>query len=249
MNYQDPQKLHGDWDKALVERAAFDRPLLQSLRSHTLSALKRPGQFVFSRPFGLVWTLYAATYAVANGSETISKERWPSHADSITFTTTFMVNVPLGVLKDIRYAQLFGGSIGPAAKNAVRMSGGVVSKAATATFLLRDGVTIFGSFTLAQWCATVIPDRFASHPSSKTVITQIAVPVLSQLVATPLHLLGLDLYNRRGVSWKDRIAAIRRHLPSATVIRCVRIIPAFGFGCLTNMGLRELFHEQCDIYL
>jgi hypothetical protein len=185
---------------------------------------------------------------VANGSETVSRELWPANADPITFATTFMVNVPLGVLKDIRYAQVFGRSVAPAAKNAIRMSGPVVSKAATATFLLRDGVTIFGSFTLAQWCASVIPDSFASHPSSKTIITQIAVPVLSQLVATPLHLLGLDLYNRQGgVSWKNRVAAIRRHLASATVIRCVRIIPAFGFGCLTNMGLRELFHERCDM--
>ncbi|RAQ48742.1 hypothetical protein AFGD_010783 [Aspergillus flavus] len=234
-------------DRALVERAASDRPLLQSLRSYTVAALKRPGAFVFSRPFGLVWTLYGATYAVANGTETITKEICPARVDPITFATTFIVNVPLGVWKDIRFAQLFGTHIQSSAKEALRVSSRIVSKAATATFLLRDGVTIFGSFTLASWCSSVIPDSLASQPSTKTIITQIAVPVLSQVVATPLHLLGLDLYNRQsGVTWSDRIATIRKHLPSATVIRCVRIIPAFGFGCLTNIGLREFFHEQCD---
>ncbi|EIT79628.1 hypothetical protein F9C07_2278553 [Aspergillus flavus] len=234
-------------DRALVERAASDRPLLQSLRSYTVAALKRPGAFVFSRPFGLVWTLYGATYAVANGTETITKEICPARVDPITFATTFIVNVPLGVWKDIRFAQLFGTQIQSSAKEALRVSSRIVSKAATATFLLRDGVTIFGSFTLASWCSSVIPDSLASQPSTKTIITQIAVPVLSQVVATPLHLLGLDLYNRQsGVTWSDRIATIRKHLPSATVIRCVRIIPAFGFGCLTNIGLREFFHEQCD---
>ncbi|KAB8271075.1 hypothetical protein BDV30DRAFT_250233 [Aspergillus minisclerotigenes] len=234
-------------DRALVERAASDRPLLQSLRSHTVAALKRPGAFVFSRPFGLVWTLYGATYAVANGTETITKEICPARVDPITFATTFIVNVPLGVWKDIRFAQLFGTQIQSSAKDALRVSSRIVSKAATATFLLRDGVTIFGSFTLASWCSSIIPDSLASQPSTKTIITQIAVPVLSQVVATPLHLLGLDLYNRQsGVTWSDRIATIRKHLPSATVIRCVRIIPAFGFGCLTNIGLREFFHEQCD---
>ncbi|KOC10210.1 hypothetical protein AFLA70_51g004481 [Aspergillus flavus AF70] len=234
-------------DRALVERAASDRPLLQSLRSYTVAALKRPGAFVFSRPFGLVWTLYGATYAVANGTETITKEICPARVDPITFATTFIVNVPLGVWKDIRFAQLFGTQIQSSAKKALRVSSRIVSKAATATFLLRDGVTIFGSFTLASWCSSVIPDSLASQPSTKTIITQIAVPVLSQVVATPLHLLGLDLYNRQsGVTWSDRIATIRKHLASATVIRCVRIIPAFGFGCLTNIGLREFFHEQCD---
>ncbi|KAE8308252.1 hypothetical protein BDV41DRAFT_568396 [Aspergillus transmontanensis] len=234
-------------DRALVERAASDRPLLQSLRSHTVAALKRPGAFVFSRPLGLVWTLYGATYAVANGTETITKEICPARVDPITFATTFIVNVPLGVWKDIRFAQLFGTQIQSSAKDGLRVSSRIVSKAATATFLLRDGVTIFGSFTLASWCSSIIPDSLASQSSTKTVITQIAVPVLSQVVATPLHLLGLDLYNRQsGVTWADRIATIRKHLPSATVIRCVRIIPAFGFGCLTNIGLREFFHERCD---
>ncbi|KAE8353456.1 hypothetical protein BDV28DRAFT_164914 [Aspergillus coremiiformis] len=254
------QRLHGDLtaaalsatllaptvtiiDRALVERASSNRPLLRSLRSHSLVALQRPGSFIFSRPFGLIWTLYAATYAVANGTETVTTALCPSKVDPITFTTTFLVNVPLGVWKDIRFAQLFGRNL-ESATNALR-----VSKAATAAFLLRDGVTIFGSFTLASWCASIIPDSLTSQPRSKTILTQIAVPVLSQLVATPFHLLGLDLYNRPSVRWRDRCVAIRSHLASATVIRCIRIIPAFGFGVLTNMGLRKIFHEQCDVSL
>ncbi|KAB8234198.1 uncharacterized protein BDW43DRAFT_310554 [Aspergillus alliaceus] len=127
------------------------------------------------------------------------------------------------------------------------MSSRALLEAATAAFLVRDGVTIFGSFTLASCCSSIIPDSLALQPSLKIVITQIAVPVLSQLVTTPLHLLGLDMYNRQySVSWAERFALILRHLPSATVIRCVRIIPAFGFGCLTNIGLREFFHKHRD---
>jgi hypothetical protein len=203
---------------------------------------------VFSRPFGLIWTLYAATYTVANGTESVAKEAYPPKADLITFASTFLVNVPLGVWKDVRFAQLFGScpdATAAAAKTTARTPSRVASVAVTATFLLRDGVTIFGSFTLAPYCTPLIPDYAAGYPHSKTVVTQIFVPVLSQLVATPLHLLGLDLYSRPyQLPWSDRLAIIRRNLRATTVMRCVRIVPAFGFGCLANMGLRSLAHDS-----
>ncbi|KAL2834269.1 hypothetical protein BDW59DRAFT_156209 [Aspergillus cavernicola] len=232
-------------DRALVEKASYHKPLLQSLRSHAHAALKHPRQFLFSRPHGYVFTLYAATYTVANGTETITKQTHPSISDAVTFCCTFLVNVPLGVRKDIRFAQFFGTSsqIDPG-RNSPPLLRKTGSAVATGTLLVRDAITIFGSFTLAQRCTDVIPDSLAAHPYSKMIFTQMVVPVLSQIVATPLHLLGLDLYNRQyKIPWADRLAVVRRDLPSATVIRCVRIIPAFGFGCLANTGLRSLFHQ------
>ncbi|KAL4794741.1 hypothetical protein BDV19DRAFT_389874 [Aspergillus venezuelensis] len=235
-------------DRALVEKASYHKPLLQSLRSHTRAALSHPRSFLFSRPHGHVFTLYAATYTVANGTETVTRQTHPAISDALTFVLTFLVNVPLGVWKDIRFAQLFGASsqIDPA-KKPLPIPKKTGSSAATATLLVRDAITIYGSFTLAQRCADVIPDSLATHPYSKTVFTQMVVPVMSQLAATPLHLLGLDLYNRQyRVPWRDRVAVVWRDLPSATVIRCARIIPAFGFGCLANMGLRSYFHQTVD---
>lgn len=170
--------------------------------------------------------------------------------------STFLVNVPLGLWKDVRFAQIYGtGSASDPARMAktaalpspvpCRTPNLGSSRAATATFLLRDAITIFGSFTLAPWLAAAIPDKLVAHPHAQTIITQLSVPSLTQLVATPLHLLGLDLYNRQhNVPWSDRLARTRRYLPSATVVRCIRIIPAFGFGCLTNTELRSVFHRQ-----
>ncbi|KAL4927664.1 uncharacterized protein BDV17DRAFT_292405 [Aspergillus undulatus] len=235
-------------DRALVEKASYHKPLLQSLRSHTRAALHHPRSFIFSRPHGHVFTLYAATYTVANGTETVTRQTHPAICDALTFVCTFLVNVPLGVWKDIRFAQLFGASsqVDPSRKS-LPIPNKTGSTAATTTLLVRDAITIYGSFTLAQRCADVIPDSLASHPHSKTVFTQMVVPVLSQLVATPLHLLGLDLYNRQyRVPWKDRAAVVWRDLPSATAIRCARIIPAFGFGCLANMGLRSFLHQAAE---
>jgi hypothetical protein len=163
----------------------------------------------------------------------------------VTFLCTFFINVPLGVWKDIRFAQLFGvSSRTDPAKETLPVPRRTGSAAVTTTLLVRDAITIYGSFQLAGRCSNVIPDSLASHPYSKTVVTQMVVPVLTQLAATPLHLLGLDLHNRPyGVPLASRFTVVWRDLPSATAMRCARIIPAFGFGCLTNLGLRSLFHS------
>ncbi|KAJ5720007.1 hypothetical protein N7493_006885 [Penicillium malachiteum] len=232
-------------DRALVEKSLLNRPLIHGLRKHSVAALKSPSKFISQVPFRIIWALYAATFTVANGTDSICNKLEASATGLITFATTTLVNVPLGVWKDIRFAQIFGVSTKPDA--AIVQSRGA-TRSAAAIFLIRDGVTIFGSFTLAPRLSSMIPDEItASHPQAKPVISQLTVPVLSQLVATPLHLLGLDLYTRQGVPLVDRMVQSQRYLPSATVVRCIRIIPAFGFGCLANMELRSLFHRKLNV--
>ncbi|KAJ5500308.1 hypothetical protein LT330_002221 [Penicillium expansum] len=238
-------------DRALVEQAAFKQPILRGLRRHALGALRQPGLFVFQRPFGIVWALYAATYSVANMTDTISRKLEITAAGTITFATTMMANVPLALWKDIRFAQEYGTGKGPDAKTlknspiSVPLQNKSLARTAAAIFLVRDGVTIFGSFTLAPWLSGVIPDGLADHPHAKPIITQLTVPVLTQLVATPLHLLALDMYTRQyTMPFLERVKYSQQYLPSSTFLRCVRIIPAFGIGCLTNMELRSAFHAK-----
>ncbi|KAF2193669.1 hypothetical protein K469DRAFT_734894 [Zopfia rhizophila CBS 207.26] len=256
-------------DRAVVENASFNRPLLRTLGTHALCSLRQPRRFFNTRIFFIVWTLYATTYSTANATESLAKE-FLQTADkaavgTMTFISTFLVNTPLGVWKDVRFAQFYGTAPSPitgsVAKTLMdptqpatvastpslnrRMPYRGVPAAVCATFLLRDSLTIFGSFTLAPQLSAAIPDSLAANPNTKTTITQLVVPVLTQLVATPVHLLGLDLYNRpHAVGLSDRLARSRRNLPPATAMRCFRIIPAFGFGCITNMGLRSFFHEE-----
>ncbi|KAJ5163064.1 uncharacterized protein N7500_004894 [Penicillium coprophilum] len=238
-------------DRALVEQAAFKQPILRGLRRHALEALRQPGLFVFQRPLGIVWALYAATYSVANVTDTVSRQLEIAAAGTITFATTMMANVPLALWKDIRFAQEYGTGNGPDAKTSkasiisVPFQNKSLARSAAAIFLVRDGVTIFGSFTLAPWLSDAIPDYLATHPHAKPIITQLTVPVLTQLVATPLHLLALDMYTRQyTMPLLERVKHSQQYLPSSTLLRCVRIIPAFGIGCLTNMELRSAFHTK-----
>lgn len=229
-----------------MEKSSSNQPLVRGLRKHTFTALKHPARFAFQLPFGIIWALYGVTFTVANGTDTIGHELRAKAMGMITFLSTTLVNVPMGVWKDIRFAQIFGSNAttaGVTRPPLVQNRG--VARAATAIFLLRDSVTIFGSFTLAPRLSAIIPDNLASHPHTKPIISQLTVPVLTQLVATPLHLLGLDLYMRQHqVPLLDRVIQSQRYLASSTVVRCIRIIPAFGFGCLANMELRSFFHRN-----
>lgn len=226
---------------------ASRKSLLQGIRSHALTALRHPAKFIFSKPFGLVWTLYAGTYAVANSAETLSNEFHRAATGTITFVSTMLVNVPLGVWKDLRFARYFGAG-SDAGRTPVALTSRSVPRAAAATFLLRDAVTIHGCFTLAPWLSAAVPDHLAANPHVKMAVTQMTVPMLSQVVATPIHLLGLDLYSRQhGVVMAERMALVRRDLPSATVVRCIRILPAFGFGCVANLEMREYFHKLMGV--
>ncbi|KAL2841216.1 hypothetical protein BJX68DRAFT_278721 [Aspergillus pseudodeflectus] len=239
-------------DRAIVEQASLNQSLLRGLRNHTLAALKYPGRFVFSAPFRIIWTLYTATYTVANGTDTVGHALKVPATGMMTFVTTTLVNVPTAVWKDVRFAQIYGTSkakVCEAAQKPLAQSRNLM-RGSTAIFLLRDCVTIFGCFTLAPRLADAIPESnsLASHPNARTIVTQLTVPMLTQLVATPLHLLGLDLYMRQySMPLADRLVQSQRYLASTTIVRCIRILPAFGFGGLANLELRSFFHRMFGV--
>lgn len=69
---------------------------------------------------------------------------------------------------------------------------------------------------------------------------QFVAPAAVQLISTPLHLLGLDLYNRDGaVGWKERARKVRVDWLKSSFARMARIVPAFGVGGVVNTGVRK----------
>lgn len=60
-----------------------------------------------------------------------------------------------------------------------------------------------------------------------------------QLVGTPIHLMALDLYNRPGVSFSERVKHIKGIFTNSLVLRMMRFLPAFGFGGIINIELRR----------
>lgn len=85
----------------------------------------------------------------------------------------------------------------------------------------------------------VLSVEMQKHISGATT-AQFLAPAAVQLASTPLHLLGLDIYNRHtGFGWGERWEQVRRTwLPSAAARIC-RIVPAFGVGGVVNTKVRR----------
>ncbi|KAJ9255919.1 hypothetical protein DTO195F2_6123 [Paecilomyces variotii] len=254
-------------DRAIVEQASSKNNLIDILKRHTSYCLRQPRRFFISKPFFIVSSLYGVTYSAANLSETIIKDAFQvtdtATVQSTIFISTFLVNVPLGLWKDVRFAQFYRTASDcpiepiPATQSGTaipspRLStpSAVTAKVASrvpmsvwATFLLRDALTISGSFTLVDMLSGYIPTSLAANSHTKSILSQLVVPALTQLVAAPVHLFGLDLHNRpHAVHFSDRLVRIRQGMLSTVAARCFRLIPAFGIGCIVNRELRLTGH-------
>ncbi|XHG05850.1 hypothetical protein AWENTII_009063 [Aspergillus wentii] len=182
-----------------------------------------------------------------------------------TFISTFIVNSSVGIWKDVKFAQLFGQkhintdstpkpapspsstSSTPTPAPKVARSISRIPLATYSAFLIRDGLTIFGSFSLPNMVSASIPDSIASQEYLKILIAQLAIPASIQLISTPIHLFGLDLYNRpQTLPTKDRLRRISRDWIGASLLRMCRIIPAFGVGGFVNTEGRAYLHEQLN---
>ncbi|KAL5044503.1 hypothetical protein BDW71DRAFT_199002 [Aspergillus fruticulosus] len=116
-----------------------------------------------------------------------------------------------------------------------------VPKISYTLFCLRDSITIFASFNIPALVAPSIPDSIAATPAMKAAIAQFSCPALMQFVSTPMHLLGLDLYNRQppgGLGWRERVGRIRRDYVASCFARMGKIVPAYGIGGVVNVRMR-----------
>ena len=81
----------------------------------------------------------------------------------------------------------------------------------------------------------------------KESIAQFVAPAAVQVFSTPLHLLGLDFYNRNGTTTiAQRWQAVRSAWAVSTLARLCRIVPAFGVGGVVNAGVRRSLMEKIE---
>lgn len=208
----------------------------------TLSALVfRPKTVIAQHTFATVMFLYAGTYITANFVDTLSAEANNEPASATTaswtkFGTVASVNMGLSIYKDSAFAQAFG-----CANQTTRRP---LTVATYVPFVLRDGITILASFNAPPILASSLPDSLDAY-ASRLLVAQMIAPAGSQLFATPLHLLGLDVYWRPGrLPWRDRWDFVRRVWLGSSLARMCRIIPAYGLGGVINTGTRSTLLES-----
>jgi hypothetical protein len=226
-------------DKGIMQNASGQASIKQSLKTSFISFILRPHNLIFSKPFGLICMLYGGTYLTANTLDTLTSTVQNKPINLVTsgtlkFAASSTANVGICLFKDQAFARMFGPG-GPPRP---------VPLPSYVLFTLRDCMTIFASFNVPPLLGPVMSrsmsEEFGKKLSGQT-IAQFVAPASIQILSTPMHLLGLDLYNRnRGnITWGDRWAIIKKNWAVSAVARMCRIVPAFGVGGVVNAKARK----------
>lgn len=155
---------------------------------------------------------------------TLAKSSW------YKFIATSSVNMTLCILKDRAFARMFA---------ATTVTRGM-PKLSYLAFALRDSLTIAASFNAPRYLAAWLDSLdHGWSPNETSVAAQLFCPASVQIISTPLHLLGLDFFNRPNVSPSQRFSLIRAEYFKSTCARIVRIGPAFSIGGVGNAYLRS----------
>ena len=172
---------------------------------------------------------------------------------SVVFLGTTAANSTAALAKDRAYARMFGST-------SASTSTGFLPHTALALWLARDLTAIGSSFVLPPYVAQYLHDysqqsqstttRTTTTPSETTLaVAQFVTPMAAQLVAGPLHFLGLDACNRPmpTISWANRWQAlVQTGLSSFLLARMARILPSYGIGGVWNQQGRHAWNEWID---
>lgn len=237
-----------------MQKAATGDSLTSCLTRSFRPAITHPIRFLSSSPFLIVFSLYFGTYATANIIDTLTNMVKAKSASSVTassakFVATSAVNMSLCIYKDARFAKWFGRPSSSPAASIPRLS--------YLLFAARDSLTIFASFNLpsiiAPQLANLPPSiktRFSTilkTESGRANTAQFIAPAAMQLFSTPIHLLGLDLYNRQGaLGFQERFTRISRDWLVSAFARMGRIVPAFGVGGVVNANFRRTAMQKLE---
>jgi hypothetical protein len=228
-----------------MENASGRNTLKASLQISLKSLLLRPQSLLFSKPFALIFMLYGGTYLTSNTIDTATStvRNQPSTlvtSGTVKFAASSTANISLCIYKDQAFVRMFGPTGGPPRP---------VPLPSYALFAIRDCMTIFASFNVPPLLGPVLSRQMGEEWNktlSGATAAQFLAPAGIQIFSTPLHLLGLDLYNRNGkeVTWSDRLQIVKKNWAVSSAARMCRIIPAFGVGGIVNAKVRRGLMER-----
>lgn len=240
-------------DKAIVQRAAGSHTIMRSSIESISTMARNPIKFVKSPMFLMMWGVYAATYSAANSLKTIvehieeqknddpAEEKDNKMGKTVIFAGTTLVNSTTTLLKDQAYARMFG-TVGAATK---------VPMISYGLWASRDCMVIGSSFILPEIVSKSLEEQGFERTKALST-SQIVCPVVTQVVAGPVQLLGLDFYNRpmNDLSYsqaaQQRLQLLGNKFFSIFAARVARIAPAYGVGGVGNTYLRDQWRARVE---
>ena len=101
-----------------------------------------------------------------------------------------------------------------------------------------------GAFTLPSIVAKELQLFSGMDLPTCERIAQLSVPLLVQIVGTPLHIMGLGYYNHKEYTFKEHVAYMRKIYLNTLALRMMRFLPAYGIGGICNIELRRWGKSQ-----
>ncbi|PUU73590.1 hypothetical protein B9Z19DRAFT_1162573 [Tuber borchii] len=216
-------------DRSIIENASGRSSSVLSSAAASLKTLfKTPHRFFFSKPFALIYMTYFGTYLTANSIDTASSLRSGTDLKTVTAGTEKFPRQRPQFCQNVWY---WLSQTRPIADIHSLFDKG-----------RHDDIFFVqcSAFTCALYAA-----GHGSHLCSD-IITEYVI-IACQILSTPLHLTGLDIYNRQDkATIKSRWEAVKKNWAPSAVARMCRIIPAFGFGGVANAGIRRSLLEKVE---
>ena len=221
------------FDRSVIQFAnGSAKSLSRALGKGFLEVLRSPLACMMGKDNLAVFSVYGATYIAKNSAEITSNHYGVDKFWPVFFAST-LVNSSMGLMKDRFLATMFGK--GPS---------GAFPLTSYVSFLARDSVIVGASFN-----GPSIVSPWLQHATGKSaevcdVVAQLGCPAAAQIFGTPLHMLGLDFYNRpSNISLSTRAASAMKSSVGPIGARMARQCYVFGFGSLAVKYANKMANE------
>jgi len=223
------------FDRSIIEVAALRAKgtaasLPRVLGQGFMRVLRTPHVAFMGKDNLAVNTVYGSTYIARNATESTCHHMGIDSGMPI-FIMSSLVNCPLSIWKDKVIAKMYNQS---AAKLPMSTYG---------CFITRDSIVVGVSFVGPRYLSPVLKSNFDCSQFVADTAAQLLCPGLSQLIATPLHLVGLDLYNRPTATLGEHISFAIRTARGPILTRMLRQVYVFGFGSVLNKEVNKYFQS------
>ena len=224
-------------DKAIVQEIAGVSHLMRTMGNASKEMVLQPRTFFNGLSFRLTFVVYFGTYAVANLSEA-ALDYYKIQDENIRKTWKVSMastaNVGLLAWRDSVFARAFAGGKPPATTPLLTVG----------LFALRDTATMTATFYVAPKAAQYLVMEHDVNKELAEISTSLSIPVFSQFLTAPIHILAIDYFARQEATAAERTARIQTELGKVCFARGLRILPAFGIGSYSNNKFRELTIRQ-----
>lgn len=221
------------FDRSVIQFANGTAPSLsRALSKGFQNVLRSPIACALGKDNLAVFAVYGTTYVGKNAAE-ISADEFNLDKFWTVFFVSTIVNSSMGILKDRFLATMFGK--GPA----------TFPLNSYINFIARDSVIVGASFNGPLLVSPWLQRNFSGmSKDSCDVVAQLGCPAAAQIIGTPIHMLGLDFYNRPQASLATRILEAVKSSYAPIGVRMVRQCYVFGFGSLAVKYVNKKFQGE-----